>query len=70
MADVQDLNDDDDDDDIPIVPKQPRKKRVKKVVPVGSNGLKKRRVVKTRMETDERGYMGTRFSLRLLTVLS
>lgn len=67
MADVLDI-DEDEDDDIPVVPKQPRKKRVKKVVPVGSNGLKKRRVVKTRMETDERGYMGMCFLPHLLAV--
>ena len=38
---------------------QRRKKVVKKVWPVGRNGLKKRRVEKTRVTTDAKGYMGT-----------
>lgn len=37
---------------------KPRKKREKKIVPVGRNGLKKRRVMKSRMRVDEKGYMG------------
>ena len=37
----------------------PKKKKVKKVIPVGRNGLKKRRVVKSRMTTDAKGYMGS-----------
>ena len=42
-----------------IAPKpKPKKRREKKVVPVGSNGLKKKRVVKSRMTTDTKGYMG------------
>ncbi|KAI0774334.1 DNA polymerase subunit Cdc27 [Fomes fomentarius] len=36
---------------------KPRKKKEKKVVPVGRNGLKKRRVMKTRMFTDAKGFM-------------
>lgn len=43
----------------------PKKKRTKKVVPVGSNGLKKRRVVKSRMTTDAKGYMGMQFIYHL-----
>ena len=35
------------------------KKKSKKEVPVGRNGLKKRRVVKSRMTTDDKGYFGT-----------
>ena len=35
----------------------PKKKKVKKVIPVGRNGLKKRRVVKSRMTTDAKGRM-------------
>ena len=42
-----------------IVPKpKPKKRREKKVVPVGRNGLKKKRVVKSRMTNDAKGYMG------------
>ena len=36
--------------------RKPRKP--KKEVPVGRNGLKKRRTVKSRMTTDEKGYFG------------
>jgi len=42
-------------------PKPTRKtqqRKPKKVVPVGRNGLKKRRVVKSRMTTDAKGYIG------------
>lgn len=46
----------DDADMLDFKPK--RKRKAKKVVPVGRNGLKKRRVVKSKMEIDERGYMG------------
>jgi len=35
-----------------------RKRKPKKEVPVGRNGLKKKRVVKSRMTTDEKGYFG------------
>jgi len=43
-----------------ITPKpKPKKRREKKVVPVGRNGLKKKRVVKSRMTTDAKGYMVT-----------
>ncbi|EPQ52583.1 hypothetical protein GLOTRDRAFT_131815 [Gloeophyllum trabeum ATCC 11539] len=38
---------------------KPRKKKEKKEVPVGRNGLKKKRVVKSRMKIDEKGYMVT-----------
>ena len=48
---------------------QRRKKVVKKVWPVGRNGLKKRRVEKTRVTTDAKGYMGTlSFSAVVLVV--
>jgi hypothetical protein len=36
----------------------PRKRKTKKVIPVGRNGLKKRRVEKSRTSFDEKGYMG------------
>ncbi|KAI0650679.1 DNA polymerase subunit Cdc27 [Trametes meyenii] len=38
---------------------KPRKRKEKKVVPVGRNGLKKRRVMKSRMSVDAKGYMVT-----------
>ncbi|KAI0747421.1 hypothetical protein BC629DRAFT_177138 [Irpex lacteus] len=48
-----------DDSDIDVPPVKPKRQRKpKKVVPVGKNGLKKRRVVKSRMTTDAKGYMG------------
>ena len=47
-----------DDEPAQVKPKKPRKKVEKKVVPVGRNGLKKKRVVKSRMSLDTKGYMG------------
>lgn len=46
------------DDSISPKPK-PKKRREKKVIPVGSNGLKKKRTIKSRMTTDAKGYMVT-----------
>lgn len=47
----------DEESDVP--PEKPkRKKKEKKIIPVGKNGLKKKRVVKSRMTMDEKGYMG------------
>jgi len=40
-------------------PKPRPRKKEEKVVPVGQNGLKKRRNMKSRMHVDEKGYMGT-----------
>lgn len=45
------------DEDVAPKPK-PRKKTQKKVVPVGRNGLKKKRTMKSRMTVDAKGYMG------------
>lgn len=39
-------------------PKRKTQRKPKKELPVGRNGLKKRRVVKSRMTTDEKGYFG------------
>ncbi|PCH41236.1 hypothetical protein WOLCODRAFT_162919 [Wolfiporia cocos MD-104 SS10] len=36
-----------------------RKKKEKKVVPVGKNGLKKKRIMKSRTKVDDKGYMVT-----------
>ncbi|TFK75023.1 hypothetical protein BDN72DRAFT_955361 [Pluteus cervinus] len=49
---------DPDDDDEPVV-KRKTKRKPKKVVPVGKNGLKKKRVLKSRSKMDEKGYMVT-----------
>lgn len=46
------------EDPEPAPKPKPRKKKEKKVVPVGRNGFKKRRVVKSRQTFDEKGYMG------------
>ena len=43
----------------PASTRKPQRKP-KKQVPVGSNGLKKKRVVKSRMKTDDKGYFGAR----------
>ena len=47
-----------DDEPTEVKPKRSRKKTEKKVVPVGRNGLKKKRVVKSKMSLDAKGYMG------------
>ena len=44
---------------VPAPTRKPQRKP-KKQVPVGSNGLKKKRVVKSRMKTDDKGYFGAR----------
>lgn len=46
--------------------RKPRKP--KKEVPVGRNGLKKRRVVKSRMTTDDKGYFGASFTHIAITI--
>ena len=45
-----------DDSDVPHE-KPKRQRKPKKVIPVGKNGLKKKRVVKTRTTADAKGYM-------------
>ncbi|THV05554.1 hypothetical protein K435DRAFT_744783 [Dendrothele bispora CBS 962.96] len=42
-----------------VAPVQKKKRKTKKEVPRGRNGLKKRRVVRSRMTTDAKGYMVT-----------
>lgn len=49
---------DEESDHVPVVPK---KRKPRKVVPVGRNGLKKRRVIKSRTTTDAKGYMRASF---------
>lgn len=61
---VQDVNQNEDvDGDIEMedeeVPKaKPRQRKPRKAVPVGRNGLKKKRVIRSRTTADEKGYMG------------
>ncbi|KAI0776058.1 DNA polymerase subunit Cdc27-domain-containing protein [Trametes elegans] len=47
------------DDDEGVPKPKPRKKKEKKVIPVGRNGLKKKRTMKTRTSFDAKGYMVT-----------
>ena len=54
-----------DDEPAEVKPKRQRKKVEKKVMPVGRNGLKKKRIVKSKMSLDAKGYMGTRFPVFL-----
>lgn len=53
------------EDDTDFVKPQPKKRKPKKVIPVGRNGLKKKRVEKSRMK-EENGYMGKLTNLRLV----
>ena len=55
------------DEDLQIKP-QPRKRKPKKVIPVGRNGLKKRRVEKSRTSFDEKGYMGRFLSFSFVAI--
>ena len=61
-TDAEEVDEDEDvvmtDDPDPEPIAKPKKKRVKKVIPVGRNGLKKKRVVKSRTKKDDKGYMG------------
>lgn len=57
----QDVEMDEDSDPAPKT--KPRKRKEKKVVPIGSNGLKKKRLMKSRMKMDEKGYMGVYYPL-------
>lgn len=49
-------SEDEQSDHVPVVLK---KRKPRKVVPVNRNGLKKRRVIKSRTTTDAKGYMRT-----------
>jgi DNA polymerase delta subunit 3 len=46
------------EDVIDDAPKPKRKRKEKKVIPVGKNGLPKRRIVKTRKTKDAKGFTG------------
>ena len=50
-------------------PTRKTRRKPKKEVPVGRNGLKKRRVVKSRMTTDEKGYFGASASAVIISQL-
>lgn len=51
------MQDEDEDDDVPVV-KRKVKRKPKKVIPLGKNGLPKRRVVKSRKTKNAKGYTG------------
>jgi DNA polymerase delta subunit 3 len=53
-------------DDPEPAPRPQRKKKIKKVVPVGGNGLKKKRIVKSRMTKDDKGYTSMSFHILAL----
>jgi hypothetical protein len=53
----------------PAAPTRARTRKPKKVVPVGRNGLKKKRVVKSRMTTDDKGYFGASQMLLVYKIL-
>ncbi len=50
-----------DEDSDPAPKIKPRKRKEKKVVPVGRNGLKKKRILKSRSMTDAKGYWASFF---------
>jgi DNA polymerase delta subunit 3 len=53
---ISSLGEEEEDEDEDVKP-QAKKRKSRKVVPVGRNGLKKRRVLKSRTTTDAKGYM-------------
>ncbi|KAI0832483.1 DNA polymerase subunit Cdc27 [Trametes gibbosa] len=60
ITDVQPTQEDKEDEDVAPKPKpKPPKKKEKKVVPIGRNGFKKKRVMKSRTTVDSKGYMVT-----------
>lgn len=46
------------DEDAPKAKAKPKPRKAKAVIPIGSNGLKKKKVTKTRRTKDANGYMG------------
>jgi DNA polymerase delta subunit 3 len=42
-----------------VAPIRPKKRKAKTTIPVGSNGLKKRKIVRTRSRKDDNGYVCT-----------
>lgn len=52
-----DVDEPEEKDDEVVVQAKPKRKREKKVVPVGRNGIKKRKVTKSRTFKDEQGYL-------------
>lgn len=56
--------------DIPVLKAKPKKRREKKkVIPLGRNGLKKKRVIKSRQTFDAKGYTGNPFLYTLVYLL-
>lgn len=56
---------DDELSDDPAPKPKPRQRKVKKAIPIGRNGLKKKRVVKSKTDFDDKGYMGEWSQFRL-----
>ncbi len=56
---MENKDEDDMDVDVPPVPKKKTTRKPKVVIPVGKNGLRKRRMVKQRTTQDAKGYDGT-----------
>ncbi len=59
---AQDAHDDGDvemeDEEVPKAKPRPKQRKPRKIVPVGRNGLKKKKVIRSRTTADEKGYMG------------
>jgi DNA polymerase delta subunit 3 len=65
---MEDAKEEEEEEEVEVLPK--KKRQPKKVIPVGSNGIKKKRVMKSRMHTDEKGFMGESVFNRLDTILT
>ncbi|KAJ3989323.1 DNA polymerase subunit Cdc27 [Lentinula detonsa] len=58
-SEPKDVDMQDDTEDKPAIKAKQRKTKAKKVVPIGKNGLKKKRVMRSKVTTDAKGYMVT-----------
>lgn len=65
---MEELDDIDMADETVSESKKPRKKREKKIIPVGRNGLKKKRVTKTKKTIDDNGYMRKYFCFNYIYI--
>ena len=57
-ASMKDVEEEDEDEDDKPAPKKRKPRKTKASIPVGKNGLKKKRVIKSRETTDKKGYVG------------
>ena len=46
----------------PVIEKPKTTRKPRKVVPVGKNGLKKRRIIKSRTTMDDKGFVGSSYT--------